>query len=493
MDLLEQHHQDVRDIQDELIEWLKKRQPKGDNFSITIAQKNHSSNTVRENAYKNKGPRLGINTLNRVLQVDKTNKVAIVEPRVTMEELVDATLPHGLVPAVLPEFKSITVGGAINGTALESTSHKYGQFNDICTEYEILLGDGAIVNASGDNHQELFYGISGSYGSLGIILSAKIQLVEASEWLLLEYHDFSSIDQAVTFLKEQHSSDTSPEFLEALVFGKNKVVAVTGSPCDDESRINSLPKLSLSKPWSKWYYQILLERHGGTIRKEAVKTRDYLFRHDRAGFWMGGYALHPLLLFRYIMEYYGSIPTWLEPKDITKYNKVKVPPIWFRYMFGWMMDSKRLYGIMHKGTEMWFAKKFSIQDYYLPDDATVNFTEYVVDKYEILPIWLCPMKATTTSQLFSPHFIQNGGSSLMFDVGVYGMAKDSISGETVVRDLDKLSVSMGGRKMLYSYSYYTQDEFWKIYPKKRYEELRSKYFANDVFLDISKKVLLPHE
>jgi Delta24-sterol reductase len=489
MDQLQQHQNDVGDIRDELNEWLKHHNPQDNNLGITLAQQKHVSNTVRENSYRSKGPSLGINKLNRVLKVDAENKIAVVEPRVSMEQLADATLPYGLVPAVLPEFKSITVGGAINGAAIESTSHKYGQFNDICRKYEVLLGDGTVVSITAENSPDLFYGISGSYGSLGVILSVEIELVEAPEWVLLNYHDFTTIEQAVQFMKDEHQSDSPPEYIEAIVYNKECTVVITGNSCEDGKLLANTSKVSFGKPWDKWYYQVVKERFGGAIRQEAVKIKDYLFRQDRAGFWMGGYALHPLVLFRYTMEYFGHVPRWLEGRDITQCYQVKMPSWWFRWLFGWTMNSEHLYNIMHKGTEQWFAKNFSIQDYYLPDDTTVKFTEHVINQYEILPIWLCPMKATKTQQIFSPHYSKSQTSSLMFDVGVYGMAKNSISGEAVVRDLDSLSVSMGGRKMLYSYSYYTSGEFWEIYSKQPYEELRGKYSANSVFLDITKKVL----
>jgi hypothetical protein len=63
--------------------------------------------------------------------------VALVEPRVTMEQLVDTLLPFGLVPPVVPEFKHITVGGSIAGVAGESSSYKYGFFHDTCVSYEV--------------------------------------------------------------------------------------------------------------------------------------------------------------------------------------------------------------------------------------------------------------------------------------------------------------------------------------------------------------------
>lgn len=41
-----------------------------------------------------------------------------------MDALVEATVKHGLVPPVVPEFPGITVGGAYNGTGGESSSFR---------------------------------------------------------------------------------------------------------------------------------------------------------------------------------------------------------------------------------------------------------------------------------------------------------------------------------------------------------------------------------
>ena len=133
------------------------------------------SNTVRGSDYKANRPLLNIGKLKRVLNINKQALTAWVEPRVTMEELLNATLQQELLPPVLPEFKTITVGGAICGAAIESTSHRYGQFNDNCLAYEILLGNGDIVMATPEQNADLFYGISGSYGTLGTILRVKLK------------------------------------------------------------------------------------------------------------------------------------------------------------------------------------------------------------------------------------------------------------------------------------------------------------------------------
>ena len=83
------------------------------------------------------------------------------------------------------------VGGAINGGALESGSWKYGQFNDLCISFDVVkvsfvvhlrmapkvLGDGSLITCSSSQNQDLFYGLSGAYGTLGIIVCVTLQVV----------------------------------------------------------------------------------------------------------------------------------------------------------------------------------------------------------------------------------------------------------------------------------------------------------------------------
>jgi len=62
-------------------------------------------------------PKQMVNTsgLNHVLEVNRESKTCLVEPNVPMDQLVDATLPYGLVPQVVMEFPGITVGGGFAG------------------------------------------------------------------------------------------------------------------------------------------------------------------------------------------------------------------------------------------------------------------------------------------------------------------------------------------------------------------------------------------
>src|SRR3989344_8892058 len=97
---------------------------------------------------------INISNLDKVISINDEEMFVTVEPNVSMEKLVKETLRFGLLPPVMMEFPKITVGGAIQGTAGESSSFRYGLFHNICMEYEIVLGNGEILYCSRENNQD---------------------------------------------------------------------------------------------------------------------------------------------------------------------------------------------------------------------------------------------------------------------------------------------------------------------------------------------------
>ena len=123
------------------------------------------------------GPRLDVRELDGVLAVDPVARTADVQGMTTYERLVDATLPHGLMPLVVPQLKTITLGGAVSGLGIESSSFRNGLPHESVIEMEVLTGDGRVVLARRDNeHSALFHGFPNSYGTLGYALRMKIEL-----------------------------------------------------------------------------------------------------------------------------------------------------------------------------------------------------------------------------------------------------------------------------------------------------------------------------
>ncbi|MGH3447155.1 MAG: FAD-binding protein, partial [Nocardioidaceae bacterium] len=69
---------------------------------------------------------LDVSSLTGVISVDADAPTADVQGMCTYETLVAATLPHGLMPLVVPQLKTITLGGAVTGLGIESSSFHNG-------------------------------------------------------------------------------------------------------------------------------------------------------------------------------------------------------------------------------------------------------------------------------------------------------------------------------------------------------------------------------
>ena len=92
----------------------------------------------------------------------------------TYEHLVEATLPHGLIPLVVPQLRTITLGGAVTGLGIESTSFRNGLPHESVTEMDVFTGTGEVVTVRpGD---DLFDAFVNSYGSLGYATRLRITL-----------------------------------------------------------------------------------------------------------------------------------------------------------------------------------------------------------------------------------------------------------------------------------------------------------------------------
>ena len=106
-------------------------------------------------------PGLDVSELDHVLSVDPERLVAQVQGMTTYEQLVDATLPRrARCPWSCPQLKTITLGGAVTGLGIESSSFRNGLPHESVREMEILTGSGEVVVARADNeHADLFRGL----------------------------------------------------------------------------------------------------------------------------------------------------------------------------------------------------------------------------------------------------------------------------------------------------------------------------------------------
>ncbi|MDR3624571.1 MAG: FAD-binding protein [Chlamydiales bacterium] len=463
---LKQHAEDVKAIQEHF------KRISAEKISLQPA-KNLQSNMTLERHYKEKTANLNINNLNAIISINK--EYVHVEPKVTMDMLLKETLSENLVPYVLPEFKGITVGGAIMGASLESSSHAFGQFNDNCIEYEVLLDDGSVVIATPTENSDLFYALSSSYGTLGIILSAKIKLTRASKWVLLEYHHFTDNKKMLIALENFYSENTAPDYIEAIIFSKSHSVIITGKKVFTLLKQIKKNHLYCQKPWFYSHVEQATE-------KELVPLYDYLFRYDKGAFWMGSYLANWRSLWQYLTKVKDNKPLTTHQKVPSSILNEMVPLI-----FGKFLGSTNLYKALHAMPKGWFKNNFVVQDFYIPVEKALEFIEHAIETTQIFPLWVCPIKSTQSGQILAPHYTTE--DSMLLDIGIYGAPRTDLGAIYHTKDLEKKAFMLNGRKMLYADTFYTKNEFWAIYQKSSYDFIRKTYHADKAFLPIDEKVL----
>ncbi|MDN5856567.1 MAG: FAD-binding oxidoreductase, partial [Actinomycetia bacterium] len=146
---------------------------------------------------------LDVSDLDSVISIDPANQTADVQGMATYEDIVDATLPHGFIPYVVPQLRTITLGGAVTGLGIESTSFRNGLPHESVTEMDILTGTGDVLTATPDgDHSDLFDAFPNSYGSLGYATRLRILLERVPRYVHLRHVRFASVAQAATAIEE---------------------------------------------------------------------------------------------------------------------------------------------------------------------------------------------------------------------------------------------------------------------------------------------------
>lgn len=142
-----------------------------------------SSNLFRDRTKRNKR-RLDLGEFDHVIAVDSAHDWVDVEGTTSYEKLVDAMLPHGVMPAVVPQLKTITVGGAVAGIGIEATSFRQGLVHDTMLELDVLLPSGDIVTCTPENeYRDLFFGFPNSYGTLGYALRVRLRTLPVKRFV----------------------------------------------------------------------------------------------------------------------------------------------------------------------------------------------------------------------------------------------------------------------------------------------------------------------
>lgn len=474
MERTTQHEQKIKALQTEVLEANLQNQ------KIILSRKG-TRNTTRKKV--NLGHRVEVSNLNQILLFDVEKKEIWVEPGVSMKTLIQVTSKKGLFPKVVPEFKEITVGGAIQGGALESSSFKHGQFNDSCASFELLLGNGDVLWVSPKDNSDLFYGVSSSYGTLALLCSVKISLERHPKNVHLELFRFDSFSRMSRALKTMLPL-SHYDFLEGIGYHSNQWVLIAGKTVEEKGR----HFLNVTKH-SPWYYEQIYKLSLQKVDEVEMSLKTYLFRHDQGAFWMASYLKSWKTFLLYLFSRKPEKDSFIKLIEELKSQPFQFSSSLLRGILGPRLSSKSLYKVLHKMPSDWVREHLMIQDCYIPLKNLDTFVQFVQEKLNLFPLWFCPIKSGGKDQILAPH--SSYEAHFFVNVGLYGIPKTQISAKELTLVVEEKVYELGGRKMLYGHNFYTQEHFWKHYDYTSYENLRKKYSSDRSFYPITDKILKP--
>jgi len=416
-----------------------------------------TSNLFRDRASRAKR-RLDVGDFDHVLAVDPDAGWIEVEGMTRYETAADAALAHGVMPAVVPQLKTITVGGAAAGVGIEATSFRHGLVHETLLSLDVLLADGSLVEASPANeHADLFYGFPNSYGTLGYALRLRARTLPVRRFVRVERLRFDGARAFFDALPGHCAGDA--DFVDAVAFAGDEIHLCVGRFVDEAPYVSDYT-------FERIFYRSIPER-----AHDYLSAHDYLWRWDTDWFWCSKNvgAQNPLLRRLYGRSRLGS-RTY---QRIMRWNS--------RVGLSRALDALRGH-----------HPESVIQDVDIPVENAAGFLEFLLREIGILPVWICPITPGPDAGRFTLYPMRPG--RLMVNFGFWDVvrAREPHRPGHFNRLVEHEVRAAGGVKSLYSESYYERDEFWSIFDRDAYARLKARYDPAARLGDLYDKCVLRH-
>jgi len=402
---------------------------------------------------------LDVSGLTGVISIDEAAATADVQGMCTYERLVATTLRHGLMPKVVPQLKTITLGGAVTGLGIESTSFRSGLPHESVTELDILTGAGELLTASPHQHPDLYAAFPNSYGSLGYAVRLRIELERIRPFVGLRHVRFDDLDElaeAIAAISAARSWRDEPvDFLDGVMFSPAESYLVLGRWVDSPAEAGVTET-------SDYTGQRIFYRSIRELARDCLTVSDYLWRWDTDWFWCSGAfgVQNPLIRRVWPARYRRS--------DF--YHRLIA--LDHRFAVAEKIDRLRKQG----------PRERVVQDVEIPVQRTADFLRWFAGTVRMSPVWLCPLQVTgppgepaADAQPWPLYPLRSG--QLYVNAGFWGTVPiaDGRADGDMNRLIEAAVADHDGHKSLYSDAYYDRETFDRIYGGPTYQNVKRTY------------------
>jgi len=405
-------------------------------------------------------PGLDVSGLGGVVSVDPVARTADVQGMCTYETLVDVTLQHGLMPLVVPQLRTITLGGAVTGLGIESTSFRNGLPHESVLEMDVFTGAGEVVTArrptegAGDEHADLFATFPNSYGSLGYATRLRIELEPIAPVVALRHVRFDDLGLLAKTVAEITDTRTwegeQVDGLDGVVFAPGEAYLTLARWAEADPGIRTSDYTG-----QQIYFQSVRQRE-----TDVLSGYDYLWRWDTDWFWCSGaFGLHDPRVRR------------LWPRRWRRSD------VYYRLVG---LDAR--FGIMRRldaraGRP---ERERVVQDIEVPVERLPEFLAWFDERVGMRPVWLCPLRLREPDGPGSartwPSYPLRAGTTYV-NVGFWGtvhVGPDASRGPTN-RAVEEKVHQLGGHKSLYSEAFYDRETFDQLYDGANLARVKDRY------------------
>jgi FAD/FMN-containing dehydrogenase len=413
--------------------------------------------------------RLDLSHFNKVLALNEDECWVDVGGMMKYSDLVHFCMHHHssrVVPAIVPELLSITVGGAISGIGIETASFKYGLVHDTCLEMEVLTSDGKVVVCSPHNeYSDLFTGMPNSYGTLGYILRARIQLIPSKHFIQIQHLRFDNIPEALKALEDVSNDTVANTYLEGIVYSPTDIRILRGTFCDALPHGHHLKDYNLHKPFYK-------SIHENDLPEMAyMDLYGYISRWDVDGFWGTAGSILENSWVRYFTRNHLKTELFLSLSKNQTFQNV--------------------YNFFSPKNTMAPAEELGLEkittDNGIPVENWLAYSEWYFQTFpDSNPLWLCPFRTTTVCPL-----LKVKTNHLYCDFGTFNFELKSIDGNKKHwnETIEKKIFDLDGMKCFYSMNC-NPDYYDTVVDHSIYMQLKDKYDPSKKFPLLKDKVFL---
>lgn len=259
--------------------------------------------------------------LNYFIDFDEGTGILTAAAGITLDEIIQAMLPRGWFPHIVPGTRFVTLGGCVASDVHGKNHHDAGSFGNHVVAMTLITADGQPHHMTPHHEAELFYATVGGMGLTGIITTVSIRMRRVASAMLSVRHVRATDLEAMFLLFEdtRYHDEYSVAWLDSIAasgkIGRGIVMLghhseVEASDCSREAPLVmptrrmhdvpvDLPGLFLNpftiKLFNKLYYSLHPDR---TFVADLL---DFFFPLDSIGHWNRLYGKQGFIQFQCVL------------------------------------------------------------------------------------------------------------------------------------------------------------------------------------------------